>query len=179
MHVSLVPNVGSGEGEQKSKPTQHGVRELRSAGLLPDLIICRSATPLTRATVSKISLFCMVPSTHVLSVHDVSNLYKVPLLMLSQRLPGLVLNTLRLNVMPPEKLVYWQGLSDKVEFPKNNVSIGLVGKYTGLTDSYLSVTKALFHASIESELKLKIVWIESSKLEIACKDKHPVALLRR
>lgn len=85
VHVSLVPTVGAGEGEQKSKPTQHGVRELRAAGLQPDIIICRSAKPLTRGTTAKISMFCMVPATHVLSIHDVSNLYKVPLLMLEQR----------------------------------------------------------------------------------------------
>ena len=139
----------------------------------PDVIICRSSLPVNRSTVSKISLFCMVPATHVVSVHDVSNLYKVPLLMLAQRLPALVLNVLKINRMPPEKLPSWQRLSDKVEYPKNNITIALVGKYTGLTDSYLSVTKALFHAAIDADLKLKIEWIESSKLEVSCKAKTP------
>lgn len=170
VHVSLVPTVGAGDGEQKSKPTQHGVRELRAAGLQPDIIICRSALPLTRATTAKISMFCMVPATHVLSIHDVSNLYKVPLLMLEQRVASLILNCLKINCMPPLELPIWQALSDKVENPEDTVTIGIVGKYTGLTDSYLSVTKSLFHAAIHLNLKLKIEWIESTKLE----DEHSV-----
>lgn len=172
IHVSLVPTVGAGDGEQKSKPTQHGVRELRAAGLQPDIIICRSAQPLSRGTTSKISMFCMVPATHVLSIHDVSNLYKVPLLMLEQRVASLVLNCLKINCMPPLDLPVWQRLSDKVENPKEIVTIGIVGKYTGLTDSYLSITKALFHAAIHANRKLKIEWIDSSHLEKEHEAKH-------
>jgi len=175
LHVSLVPDVGS---EQKSKPTQHSIRELRAAGLTADIMICRSERPMDRGTIAKLSMFCMVPSTHVVSVHDVSNLYKVPMLLLEQRVPAMVLNCLRINRMPPANLPRWQRLSDRVENPKNKVTIGLVGKYTGLADSYLSVTKALNHASIAANLKLEIVWIESTDLEIlmkttdqACHDK--------
>lgn len=179
VHVSLVPTVGAGDGEQKSKPTQHGVRELRAAGLQPDIIICRSAKPLNRATTAKISMFCMVPATHVLSIHDVSNLYKVPLLMLEQRVASLILNCLKINCMPPQDLPVWQRLSDKVENPRDTVTIGIVGKYTGLTDSYLSVTKALFHAAIHCNLKLKIEWIDSSRLEdehaVKASDEHKAA----
>jgi len=166
LHVSLVPDVGS---EQKSKPTQHSIRELRAAGLSADIMICRSEKKIERGTIGKLSLFCMVPSTHVVSIHDVSNLYKVPLLLLEQRVPAMVLNCLRINVMPPASLPRWQRLSDRVENPQNKVTIGLVGKYTGLTDSYLSVTKALNHASIEANLKLDIVWIESTDLEVSMK----------
>lgn len=165
LHVSLVPTVGAGEGEQKSKPTQHGIQELRAAGLQPDLILCRSTKPLERGTQAKISLFCMVPASHVVSVHDVSNLYQVPLLMKQQNVPALVLNVLKVHKMPPETLPAWERLSNRVEFPKSEVTIGIVGKYTGLTDSYLSITKALFHAGIEAEVKVKLEWIESTRLE--------------
>lgn len=176
LHVSLVPTVGAGEGEQKSKPTQHGIQELRAAGLQPDIILCRSSKPLEQATQAKISLFCMVPASHVVSVHDVSNLYKVPLLMITQRVPSLVLDVLKIPNPPPEKLPLWESLSDKVESPKAEVTIVIVGKYTGLTDSYLSITKALFHAGIETGVKIKLEWIESARLEPeAAKEQHEEA----
>jgi CTP synthase len=172
LHVSLVPTVGAGDGEQKSKPTQHGIQELRKAGLQPDIILCRSSKPLEPATQAKISLFCMVPATHVVSVHDVSNLYKVPLLMITQRVPSLVLNVLKLEQAPPTKLPLWENLSDRVENPKAQVTIGIVGKYTGLTDSYLSITKAIFHAAIELGVKPKLEWIESTRLEPGSKQEQ-------
>jgi len=163
-HVSLVPVVGA-VGVQKSKPTQHGVRELRAAGLNPDLIICRSTKPVVREIISKVSLFCMVPSTHVISVHDVSTIYKVPLLLLKQHVPSLVMGCLKINKMPPEDLPKWRELARRVHSPKTEVRIAIVGKYTGLSDSYLSVTKALFHSCLACNLKLNIQWIESSFLE--------------
>jgi CTP synthase len=117
VHVSLVPVVGA-TGEPKSKPTQHGVKELRAAGLSPDIIVCRSSKPLDRSVVQKISLFCMVPATHVVSVHDVSNIYKVPQLLLDQRVPYLVLNSLKLNKnFPPESLPKWQLMASRVDSP--------------------------------------------------------------
>lgn len=172
LHVSLVPAVG-GEGEQKSKPTQHSIRELRAAGLSADIMICRSARPLDRGTIGKLSLFCMVPSTHVVSVHDVKNLYQVPVLLLNQRVPAMVLNCLRINVMPPERLTAWERLSDRIDSPEKAVTIGIVGKYTGLSDSYLSITKACTHAAIGANLKLNIVWIESMLLEVSEQQKDP------
>lgn len=173
VHVSLVPVVGA-VGEPKSKPTQHGVKELRAVGLSPDIIICRSSQALTRSVISKISQFCMVPSSHVISVHDVSNIYMVPVLLLEQRVCGLVLNSLKINKMPPEELTQWKEIGEKVENPANGtVSIAIVGKYTGLSDSYLSVTKSLHHAGIAIDAKIQIEWIDSSHLEPATKDKNP------
>eukprot|EP00475_Leptophrys_vorax_P025742 TRINITY_DN36004_c0_g1_i1.p1 TRINITY_DN36004_c0_g1~~TRINITY_DN36004_c0_g1_i1.p1 ORF type:complete len:625 (+),score=136.40 TRINITY_DN36004_c0_g1_i1:36-1877(+) len=173
VHVSLVPTVGA-VGEPKSKPTQHSVRELRAAGLSPDIIVCRSGEKLDRSVVQKISQFCMVPWTHVLSVHDVPNLYHVPLLMLEQGVTGLILNTLRVNKMPPESLPEWENLVKRVENAKQRkVKIGLVGKYTGLSDSYLSVLKALHHAAIEIGVLDVIQWIDSAKLEPQALEETP------
>jgi CTP synthase len=173
VHVSLVPVVGA-VGEPKSKPTQHGVKELRSVGLSPDLIICRSTQQLTRGVIGKISEFCMVPPSHVISVHDVSNIYRVPVLLLEQRVAGLVMNSLNINRMPPESLPQWQMLGDRVEHPKKGtVRIALVGKYTGLSDSYLSVSKSLHHSGIAIDRKVDAEWIDSTHLEPEFKEKNP------
>ena len=171
IHVSLVPVVGA-VGEPKSKPTQHGVRELRAVGLSPDIIVCRSANKLDRSIISKISSFCMVPHTHVVSVHDVSNIYKVPLLLCDQNVPALVLNCLRLNRMPPEDLPAWRTISTKFDDKSLPlVRIGIVGKYTGLSDSYLSVTKSLDHAGIANDVQVQVVFIDSAHLEDAVRIK--------
>jgi CTP synthase len=162
--VSLVPVVGA-VGEPKSKPTQHGVKELRAAGLSPDIIVCRSTAPLPLSVLNKISLFCMVPATHLMCIHDVSNIYRVPLLMLQQRLPETILGCLKINKMPPTDLPKWRQLAETVDSEFPEVRIALVGKYTGLSDSYLSVTKALQHAAIAVRVSLKIEWIESAHLE--------------
>ena len=166
IHVSLVPVVGA-VGEPKSKPTQHGVRELRAAGLQPDVIICRSTQPLDRSVISKISQFCMVPPSHVISVHDVSNIYKVPLLLHEQRVASLVLNCLRLHRMPPDDshLALWRGIAEDGDARAQTIRVGIVGKYTGLSDSYLSVTKALDHAGMACHVKVQVVWVDSSELE--------------
>ena len=174
IHVSLVPVVGA-VGEPKSKPTQHGVRELRAAGLQPDLIICRSTQPLDRGVISKISQFCMVPPSHVLSVHDVSNIYKVPLLLHEQRVASLVLNCLRLHRMPPDDshLSQWRGIAEHSEQQRQSIRVGIVGKYTGLSDSYLSVTKSLEHAAMACHVKVDVVWVDSSELEEGTKASKP------
>ncbi|SPQ93971.1 CTP synthase [Plasmodiophora brassicae] len=172
VHVSLVPVVGA-SGEQKSKPIQHSVRELRAGGLSPDIIVCRSSEALNRSVQQKISLFCMVPSSHVLSVPDVSNLYHVPLALMEQRLPSLILSCLRFNVMPPDDMLQWRTLASKVDNVNQPVTIGIVGKYTGMSDSYLSVIKALTHSAITSDLKLSIVWIDSSDLEASTQASNP------
>jgi CTP synthase len=117
-----------------------------------------------------------VPSSHVISVHDVSNIYRVPLLLLEQRVPGLILNALRINRMPPEDIHEWKTLGDRVEHPsKGSVRIAVVGKYTGLADSYLSVTKSLHHAGIACDAHVDIVWIDSSHLEPETQSKTPSA----
>jgi len=161
IHVSLVPVVGA-VGEPKTKPTQHGIKELRAAGLSPDLVVCRSSKPLTKLIIDKISLFCMVPTSHIISVHDVSNIYRVPLLLYS--VTSKVLASLGLNNEPKE-LTKWKRIAEVFDSAEHEVRIGIVGKYTGLADSYLSVIKGLQHAGIDCGVKVKILWLESGDLE--------------
>uniref|UniRef100_A0A6V3IIT6 CTP synthase n=1 Tax=Lotharella globosa TaxID=91324 RepID=A0A6V3IIT6_9EUKA len=164
VHVSLVPVVHS-VGQQKTKPTQHGIMTLRSTGHAPDIIACRATKPLARETRNKIALSCMVPASHVVSVHDVKNIYHVPLLLRKQRVPELILESLKINKMPAESLPKWSAMVLREDQATKTCRIAVVGKYTGLSDSYLSVIKALQHAANHCKLKLKIVWVESMELE--------------
>jgi CTP synthase len=166
LHVSLVPVLGS-VGEQKTKPTQHSVRELRSVGLTPDVIVCRSGQKLKRSTQDKISLFCHVPPANVLSVHDVTNIYHVALILCDQGLPNIIANKLQVEpaVMPPD-MASWADMADMVDNLSIEVHVALVGKYTDLQDSYLSVLKALKHGAFACRRKLIIDWVEASDLEM-------------
>ena len=160
--VSLVPVLG----EQKTKPTQHGVKDLRSLGLSPHFIVCRCSEPLLEATMDKISNFCHVPATHVLSVHDVHNVFQVPMLLQDQNLHIMLQTQLELNGNGHEpNLGAWADMARSLEHFSKSVKIALIGKYTGLQDSYLSVIKALTHASIAEGLNLEIIWVEAAQLE--------------
>jgi len=166
VHVSLVPAIG-GDHEQKTKPTQHSVKELRSVGLFPDVILCRSEEPLCESTRAKLAMFCQVPSAAVLSVHNVPNIYHVPLLLEEQGLTGIIVGRLGLAKMAATApdLTAWRNLAESVEQCTEECRIAIVGKYTGLSDSYLSVLKALEHACTHWKRKLTVVWIDASELE--------------
>jgi len=165
VHVSLVPVMGP-VGEQKTKPTQHSVRELRGLGITPDVIICRSKTSLTEDARQKIALFCHVESNAVLSASDVSNIYKVPLLLDQQGALVLLSQKFKFKIPVNRPLLdEWMSMAIQIDDLDKEVYIAMVGKYTGLSDSYLSVIKALNHASIASSRKLNIEWIEASNLE--------------
>mmetsp|Transcript_12570 Transcript_12570/g.16261 ORF Transcript_12570/g.16261 Transcript_12570/m.16261 type:complete len:630 (+) Transcript_12570:113-2002(+) len=166
VHVSLVVCLGS-VGEQKTKPTQHGIRTLMSLGLSPDIIVCRSSAPLEDSTRRKISAFCHVSPKNVVSVHDVSNIYHVPLILQQQNIHNILKNTIGLAESFPlePNMLSWKKIADVVDQATEEVSIAIVGKYTKLSDSYLSVIKACKHAAITENLKLSLVWIESSNLE--------------
>ncbi|GAB5365444.1 hypothetical protein AAMO2058_001058500 [Amorphochlora amoebiformis] len=168
VHVSLVPVVHA-VGQQKTKPTQHGIMTLRSTGHSPDIICCRATKPLTREITRKIALSCMVPASHVVSIHDCKNIYHVPLILRKQRVPELVLEILKINKMAAESISKWTAMVQREDNAKKEVSIAIVGKYTGLSDSYLSVIKALKHAANSLKLKLVIKWVESTNLEPAPK----------
>lgn len=169
VHVSLVPVLGV-VGEQKTKPTQHSVQTLRSVGISPKFLACRSKEPLIDSVKEKLALFCHVPTDHVMNLFDVSNIWRIPMIMRDQ---GVHLAICRqLQIEPPhtldiagweERAVRWDNLEDAV-------AIAIVGKYTGLSDSYLSIMKALQHAAIAANRKLKIVWIEATDLEDAVKE---------
>ncbi|XP_062204457.1 uncharacterized protein LOC133906533 isoform X2 [Phragmites australis] len=167
IHVSLVPVLGV-VGEQKTKPTQHSVRELRALGLTPDLLACRSAQPLIGSVKEKLSQFCHVPVENILSIHDVPNIWHVPLILRNQKAHEAIIKQLNLarSAGPPE-LRDWTEMAESYDNLKNSVKIALVGKYTNLTDSYLSVVKALLHASVACSLKASIQWIAASDLEDA------------
>nr|CAD1816914.1 unnamed protein product [Ananas comosus var. bracteatus] len=165
IHVSLVPVLGV-VGEQKTKPTQHSVRELRALGLTPDLLACRSAQPLIGSTKEKLSQFCHVPVANILNIHDVPNIWHVPLQLQKQNAHEAILKQLNLvsKASPPE-LREWTEMAESYENLTTSVKIALVGKYTGLTDSYLSVVKALLHACVACSMRPSIQWIAASDLE--------------
>jgi len=163
-HVTLVPVLGA-VGEEKTKPSQHTVQQLRAVGLMPDFLICRSGKPLGASTKQKLANFCHVPAEQCIGVHDVSNIYRVPLLLHHQ---GVTDNLLRrLNLVPkPNKAFFndWMSLAELVDSLTLKVHIAVVGKYTELSDAYLSVIKALHHASFHAERKLVIQWVDASHL---------------
>tara|TARA_B100001750_G_scaffold50651_1_gene38513 strand:+ start:4495 stop:6150 length:1656 start_codon:yes stop_codon:yes gene_type:complete len=170
VHVSLVPVVGV-VGEQKTKPTQHTVKELRAAGLSPDFLVCRSEEPLEDATKEKLALFCHVDKTHVLSAHDVSNIYRVPILLEEQNTTQMIVDKLQLE-MTKERPLFdsWKKMADHVDSLEKEVTIAMVGKYTGLSDSYLSVIKALQHSAFKVGAKMNICWVEAASLELESKE---------
>ncbi|KAH8116007.1 CTP synthase [Phellopilus nigrolimitatus] len=183
IHVSMVPDM---HGEQKTKPTQTTVHQLRGLGLLPDLIACRLLVPnpLQQATKQKISMFCHVGENQVVGVHDVSSLYHVPLLLESQGIVTFLQKRLELptrDELPKAMLERglslskrWKELTRGQERLFDSVTITLVGKYTVLKDSYMSVIKALEHAAFRCNRKLEIKWVESSDLEPDTQESHPV-----
>jgi len=180
IHVSLVPDM---HGEQKTKPTQTTVHSLRGLGLLPDLIACRLLVPqpLNPATKDKISMFCHVSSEQVFGVHDLSSVYRVPLLLKSQGILEYLTKRLKLDQVHLTKTMLekgqmlerrWKDLTNNQE-RYNEVRIALVGKYTDLKDSYMSVSKALEHSAFRVQRKLVILWVESSDLEAEIQQLSP------
>ncbi|XP_076681947.1 CTP synthase isoform X1 [Andrena cerasifolii] len=175
-HVSLVPQPRS-TGEPKTKPTQSSVRELRGLGLSPDLIVCRSENPIGDSVKEKISNFCHVAPEQVITIHDLSSIYRVPLLMESQGVIEFLNERLQLNIEMPRPRMFmrkWRDLADRIDHLRNEVNIALVGKYTKLEDSYASVTKALQHSCIQVGYKLNLTYIEAANLEQRTETENPV-----
>ncbi|KAF7331637.1 CTP synthase [Mycena kentingensis (nom. inval.)] len=181
LHVSLVPDM---HGEQKTKPTQTTIHSLRGLGLIADLIACRLLGPqsLHPATKEKISMFCHVAPQQVFGVHDVSSVYHVPLLLQAQGIIEFLRKRLNLDALSiPQKMLTkgetlqkrWRELTTGQERLFDTVSIALVGKYTDLKDSYMSVTKALEHCAFRVHRKLIIHWVESSDLEPETQETNP------
>ncbi len=172
IHVTLVPLIGA-SAEQKTKPTQMSVASLRGCGLTPDVIACRSVTPLEQPTLDKISLFCQVPTSHIFGVHDCRSVYHVPLLLETQHMRQLLCKRLALvgfggSAEAPAATpdyVRWKELAHNLTAPVAAVSIAIVGKYTILEESYTSVVKSLNHAAMALSLDVTILWIEASDLE--------------
>ncbi|KAJ1554902.1 CTP synthase ura7 [Cladochytrium tenue] len=178
IHVSLVPVVGS-VNEQKTKPTQASVRDLRGLGLSPDLIACRSSKPLEPGVTNKISMFCHVPVANVLAVHDCNSVYHVPLLLYQQGMLNVLRTRLGLNGPHSEPgssdlFQRWNSLTERHDRLLDEVTIALVGKYTNLHDSYISVVKSLEHAALACNKKLKVLWVEATDLEAPKQKEDPV-----
>ena len=165
LHVTLVPYIGP-SGEQKTKPTQHSVTELRSRGIQPDVIVCRSDRPISDGLKRKISLLCDVPQEAVVSAIDAANLYEIPLVLHDEGLDGYVCRLLRFDeATHPPQLDGWRALVDRVEAATTTVRIGLIGKYVILPDAYLSVVEALRHGGYAHGAKVEIEWIQAEDVE--------------
>uniref|UniRef100_Q5XHA8-2 Isoform 2 of CTP synthase 1-A n=1 Tax=Xenopus laevis TaxID=8355 RepID=Q5XHA8-2 len=175
IHVSLVPQP-SATGEQKTKPTQNSVRELRGLGLSPDLVVCRCSTPLDTSVKEKISMFCHVEPQQVICVHDVSSIYRVPLLLEEQGVVDYFRQRLDLPIgrQPRRLLMKWKEMADRYERLLESCSIALVGKYTKFSDSYASVIKALEHSALAINHRLEIKYIDSADLEQETLQEEPV-----
>lgn len=163
VHLTLVPFIPSA-GEIKTKPTQHSVKELREIGIQPDVILCRSDREVPENERQKIALFTNVQVDAVISAIDVDSIYKIPSFLHKQNLDDIVLKKLQLETNPAD-LSRWDELIHKLEHPKTEVNIALVGKYVDLTESYKSLSEALIHAGIHCDAKINITYIDSEDIE--------------
>ena len=163
IHLTLVPYIAAA-GEIKTKPTQHSVKELRSIGIQPDVLLCRANQALPEGERRKIALFTNVEEKAVISAVDVDNIYKIPLWLHSQKLDEIVLRKLRIDA-PQADLSDWKHVVNAMEFPESEVTVGMIGKYVDLTESYKSVNEALTHAGIHTGTRVRIRYIDSEKLE--------------
>jgi CTP synthase len=161
VHLTLVPYIGP-SGEQKTKPTQHSVTELRSRGIQPDVIVCRSDKPISESLKGKISLLCDVSTHAVVSAVDTDNIYEIPLVLHLEGLDDEVCRLLRLSGEPD--LTRWEALVDRVEGATRPVRIGLIGKYVNLPDAYLSVVESLRHAGFDLGAKVDVEWIQAEEV---------------
>jgi CTP synthase len=163
VHVTLVPYIAAA-GELKTKPTQHSVKELLSVGIQPDILLCRTDRYLSHDIKSKIALFCNVEEEAVITGKDVASIYEVPLVFAHEKVDQLALRYLHIQAPEPD-LAKWEDLVHRIYNPKDEVTIGIVGKYVEYEDSYKSLKEALVHGAVAHNLKLKVDWIEAEGLE--------------
>ena len=170
MHLTLVPYIASA-GEIKTKPTQHSVKELRSIGIQPDILLCRCDRPLPDTERRKIALFTNVQERAVIAAYDVDVIYDIPRMLHAQGLDDLVASHFRLD-LPAADLSEWQGVVEGIRSPSKEVVVGMVGKYTELTESYKSLNEALAHAGIQTDSAVRIRYLDAEKIA----DGHTAAL---
>ncbi|MDX2300971.1 MAG: CTP synthase [Xanthomonadaceae bacterium] len=165
IHLTLVPYIASA-GEMKTKPTQHSVKELRSIGIQPDILICRSERPLPEGERRKIALFTNVPEEAVISAVDLDNIYKIPLWLHAQGLDRIVVERLNLgDKAKPVNLSEWEATVDSAEHPVDEVTVAVVGKYVDHADAYKSLAEALKHGGLRQRTRVNLKWLESEQLE--------------
>jgi CTP synthase len=164
IHLTLVPFIPSA-GELKTKPTQHSVKELRSIGIQPDVLLCRTDRPLPRDERRKIALFCNVRPEAVIQALDVASIYEVPSAYHAEGLDREVLAAFGITNAPPPDLERWRQIAETIANPDGEVTVAVVGKYTGLKDAYKSLNEALVHGGIANKVKVNLEWIESQTFE--------------
>ncbi|CAH1670742.1 CTP synthase [Chelatococcus asaccharovorans] len=164
IHLTLLPYIPSA-GELKTKPTQHSVAELRSIGIQPDILLCRTDRPIPEDERRKLSLFCNVRETAVIEARDVATIYDVPVAYHAEGLDDEVLAAFGMPGAPAPNIDRWQDISHRIKTPEGEVTIAIVGKYTGLKDAYKSLIEALTHGGIANRVKVNLDWIESEIFE--------------
>lgn len=170
IHVTLVPWIPSA-GEMKTKPTQHSVKELRSIGIQPDILVCRCDRPLSHGIKQKVSEFCDVPVESVIEAQDAQSIYEVPLILEKEGLAIQALDLLKIEPRKPD-LNKWETLVDRLYLGGKPLQIAIVGKYVRLSDAYLSVVEALQHAAIANGCQLKLSWVNSEDIEVYGAEKY-------
>ena len=163
VHLTLVPYIGTA-GELKTKPTQHSVRDLRSIGIQPDILLCRTDRFLDADIKRKIALFCDVSEEAVITAKDVPTIYEVPLVLSEEGLDQIILKLLHLP-LTEAKTAAWKQLVHGIKNPKDEITIHVVGKYTGYEDSYKSLNEAVYHGGFANHLKVRLNWVEAEALE--------------
>lgn len=164
MHLTLVPYIAAA-GELKTKPTQHSVKELRSIGIQPDILVCRSEQPLPASERRKIALFTNVPEQAVINAVDLDSIYRIPLWLHAQGLDRIVVERLHLAAAREADVSEWQAVVDAIEHPRDEVSIAIVGKYVDHQDAYKSVAEALRHGGLQQHTRVRMHWVEAAHLE--------------
>ncbi|MEW6017313.1 MAG: CTP synthase, partial [Pseudomonadota bacterium] len=164
VHLTLLPYIKTA-GEMKTKPTQHSVKELRSIGIQPDILLCRCETAIPAGEKRKIALFCNVRESAVIEAQDSSSIYAVPLDYHRQGLDTEVLDVFGIHDAPPPNLSRWQSIAETLTHPDGEVTIAIVGKYTGLTDAYKSLVEALIHGGLANNVRVRFDWVEGEAFE--------------
>jgi len=160
MHLTLLPFIKA-SGELKTKPTQHSVKELRSIGLAPDILVCRSEGPIPQKEREKLALFCNVRPEAVIAALDLKSIYEAPLAYHAEGLDQAVLDAFQISPAPRPDLSRWEDVADRIENPEGEVRVAIVGKYTQLEDAYKSIAEALTHGGLANRVKVKIEWVDA------------------
>ena len=164
MHLTLLPFVKA-SGELKTKPTQHSVKELRSIGISPDVLVCRSEGSIPQKEREKLALFCNVRPESVISAKDLNSIYEAPISYHQEGLDQAVLDAFNITPAPKPDLSKWEDVKDRLNNPEGHVNVAIVGKYTQLEDAYKSIAEALTHGGMANRLQVKIKWVDAETFE--------------
>ncbi len=164
MHLTLLPYIGAA-GELKTKPTQHSVKEMRSIGLAPDILVCRADRPIPKKEREKLALFCNVRPDAVIAALDLKSIYEAPMAYHREGLDQAVLDAFGISPAPRPNLAKWEDVTDRLEHAEGEVRIAVVGKYTQLEDAYKSVSEALTHGGMANRVRVRADWVDSEIFE--------------